>query len=445
MKIAVISLGCPKNQVDADVYCHALLARGHQTTADLSEADIILVNTCGFIESAKTESIEAILTACAEKENHPVKVIVTGCLAERYREELAGEMPEVDAVVGIGSNDHLVEIVEKAAQTQEQQQCYGPKADLALGGRRIISTPGHYAYLKISEGCNNRCHYCAIPLIRGPLRSRPLEDIVAEARWMASEGVKEIILVAQDVTAYGDDLGENRAAQLLRELDKVEGLAWIRLLYAYPERITDEFIAAMAGCTKVVHYLDMPIQHINSRVLKSMNRHGDRAAIESAVRRLRAAMPDIVLRTTLLVGYPGETQAEFEELCDFVKEGHFDRLGCFAFSAEEGTVAQTLPDQLPEEVRTQRADAVMQLQTVVMQQKQAARVGATVQVLCDDYDSEEDLFLCRTAGDAPDIDAVCYVKSEKTLEQGGLYQVRIEDSDVYDLYAVPVDEPLAKV
>ena len=433
MKIAVISLGCPKNQVDADVYCHALLARGHTTTGDLTEADVILVNTCGFIESAKSESIEAILTACAEKETHDVRVIVTGCLAERYQAELAAEIPEVDAVVGIGSNDRLAEIVEAAAAGAPQQQCYGPKDALALGGKRIIGTPGHFAYLKISEGCNNRCHYCAIPLIRGSLRSRPLEDIVAEARWMADEGVREIILVAQDVTAYGDDTGKNRTAELLRALDKVEGIAWIRLLYAYPERVTPEFVQAMAESKKVLHYLDMPIQHIDSRVLASMNRRGSRETVEKAVAMLRSAMPDITLRTTLLVGYPGETEKEFEELCDYVREGHFDRLGCFAFSPEEDTVAFDLPGQLPEEIRQQRADTVMQLQTEIMAAAQAARVGQVVEVICDDYDPEQDVFLCRTAADAPDIDAVCYVSSEKTLEQGSFYQVRIVDSDVYDL------------
>ncbi len=435
VKIAVISLGCPKNQVDADVFCHALLSRGHESTGDLSLADVILVNTCGFIESAKAESIEAILTACAEKQTHSVKVIVTGCLAERYREQLAEEIPEVDAVVGIGSNEQLADIVEAAYAGKPQQQCYGEKTALPLGGKRIISTPGHYAYLKISEGCNNRCHYCAIPLIRGKLRSRDMEDILQEARWMASEGVQEIILVAQDVTAYGDDTGENQAARLLRRLNEVEGIRWIRLLYAYPERITDDFIAAMAESKKVLHYLDMPIQHINSRVLQSMNRRGDRSTIENAVRRLRAAMPDITLRTTLLVGYPGETEAEFEELCDFVQQGLFDRLGCFAFSAEEDTVAATMSGQIPEEVRTARADTVMQLQTEIMAQKQAAKVGSLQTVICDDYDPEEDVFLCRTVSDAPDIDAICYVKSEKTLEQGGFYSVRITESDVYDLTA----------
>lgn len=439
MKIAVISLGCPKNQVDADVYCHALLAKGWQTTAELADADVIIVNTCGFIESAKAESIESILAACAEKQERDVKVIVTGCLAERYKEELAEAIPEVDAVVGMGSNADLVAIVERAVAGGDRQQCYGPKSDLPLGGSRIISTPNHFAYLKISEGCDNKCFYCAIPGIRGPLRSRPMENILTEARWMAAEGVKEIVVVAQDVTAYGDDLGENRIAELLRELDKVEGIEWIRLLYAYPERVTDAFIAAMAESRHIVHYLDMPIQHINDRVLKSMNRKGDRAAVESAVRRLRTTMPDITLRTTLLVGYPGETEAEFEELCEFVKSARFERLGCFAFSAEEGTVAERMPNQIPEEIRQQRADAVMQLQTGIMAENQAALVGREITVMCDDYDPEEDLFICRSAADAPDIDAVCYVKSERTLNLGEFCRIRVEDADVYDLYGEPVE------
>ncbi len=440
MKIAVISLGCPKNQVDADVFCRDLLERGHTTTAHLAQADVIIVNTCGFIESAKAESIEAILTACAEKETHAVKVVVTGCLAERYKEELAAEIPEVDAVVGIGSNGRLADIVEAAAAGRPQQQCYGPKSDLALGGRRIIGTPGHYAYLKISEGCNNHCYYCAIPGIRGPLRSRPMQDILDEAAWLVSQGVQELVVVAQDVTAYGDDLGQNWAAALLRALDSVEGVRWIRLLYAYPERITDEFIAAMAESRHVLHYLDMPIQHISDKVLKAMNRHGNGDTVRSAVARLRAAMPDITLRTTLLVGYPGETEEDFARLCDFVQQAKFERLGCFAFSAEDGTVAEKLPDQVPQELREARADAVMQLQREIMAAHQAARVDTTVTVLCDEYDPEQDFYLCRTAADAPDIDTLCYVDSDTQLVPGQFYQVHITQSDVYDLYGVVADQ-----
>lgn len=433
MKLAIVSLGCPKNQVDADVMAHALLQAGYETVPFLKEADCILVNTCGFIESAKQESIEAILEACEEKKDRPVKVVVSGCLAERYKKELAAEMPEVDAVVGMGANKDIVHILNRA-MAGERLECYGAKSALPLSAKRVISTPSHYAYIKIAEGCNNRCHYCAIPLIRGTLRSRPAEDIVAEAKWLADEGVKELVVVAQDVTAYGDDTGENQIAQLLYKLNEVNGLRRIRLLYAYPERITDEFVAAMKNCNKVAHYLDMPVQHCNDRILKAMNRKGGRPAIERAVRRLRAAMPDILLRTTLIAGYPTETQEEFEELCTFVKETRFDRLGCFAYSQEEDTVAATMEGQLPAEVKQARADIVMRIQSEIMAEKQSALVGRTIQTVCDGYDEAEGRFICRALTDAPEIDTVCYVQSEKALQAGEEYAVKIKATDGADLY-----------
>ncbi|MEG2053351.1 MAG: 30S ribosomal protein S12 methylthiotransferase RimO [Oscillospiraceae bacterium] len=434
MKIAIISLGCPKNQVDADVFCHALLKRGHTTVPTLEQADCIIINTCGFIESAKAESIENILTACSvKKENKKIKVVVTGCLAERYRDELAKEIPEVDAVVGIGCNADLCDIIDKLGD--EQLQCYNEKSLLPLGGKRIISTPSHYAYLKISEGCNNRCHYCAIPLIRGGLRSRDMAEIIAEANWLVSEGVKEIILVAQDITAYGDDTGVNMSAQLLRELNKVKGLKWLRLLYAYPEKITDEFIAAIAECDKILPYLDVPIQHINSEVLKNMNRKGDKNTVLNALDRLRKAMPNIVLRTTLITGYPGETEQQFLELCDFVKLYKFDRLGCFAYSQEEDTVAATMPNQVDEDVREQRAEIIMRIQAEIMAKKQSDKVGQKLEVICDGFDTDENLYICRTAADAPDIDTLCYVKSETPLVTGEFYTCTVDESDEYDLFA----------
>ena len=423
--------------------CHALITAGHTTTADLSEADIIIVNTCGFIESAKTEAIENILDACSYKAQNPnLKVVVTGCLAERYQSEIRKEIPEVDAVVGIGSNKALPAILERlTGENAGPQECYGPKTDLPLGGARVISTPAHYAYLKIAEGCNNRCHYCAIPLIRGPLRSRPMDDCLAEARWLASEGVKELIVVAQDPTAYGNDWGKNSICELLDELNKIEGIEWIRIMYAYPERITDEFIDAMKRNNKVVRYLDLPIQHCNSRVLKSMNRRGDRATIENALARLRAAMPDITLRTTLIAGYPGETEEEFDELCQFVKDAAFDRLGCFAYSAEENTVAAQMPDQIDEEVKQKRADIVMQVQANISARKMSEKIGQSMVVLCDGIDEESGLYLCRSAGDAPEIDGCVCVRSEEPLYPGAFYQVKVEDSDLYDLFAY-VEEAL---
>ena len=437
MKIAIISLGCPKNQVDADVFCHALIKDGHTTVGDPAEADIIIINTCGFIESAKTEAIENILMACQYKQQNPaLKVIVTGCLAERYKQQIIQEIPEVDAVVGIGSNAALPAIVRRlCADGAGQTESYGPKSDMPLGGARVISTPRHYAYLKIAEGCNNGCYYCAIPLIRGALRSREINDCVAEARWLAGEGVRELILVAQDPTAYGEDWGKPGAiCELLDRLQEIDGIRWIRVLYAYPERISDEFIAALVRNTKVVPYLDLPIQHCDDAVLKAMNRRGGRKEIEDAIARLRAAIPGITLRTTLIAGFPGETEEQFEDLCNFVKEVQFDRLGCFAYSAEENTVAAKMDGQIDQETKDRRAELVMQIQTGIMAQKQAEKVGQTVHVLCDGIDEESGLYLCRTTGDAPEVDGNVCVSSEEPLYPGQFYDVLVDDSDLYDLY-----------
>lgn len=437
MKITLISLGCPKNQVDADVLCRALIERGHTTTPDPAAADCVIINTCGFIQSAKEEAIENILTACALKQQNPaLRVVVTGCLAERYQAEIRKEIPEVDAVVGLGSNAALPDILERLQAPGTTAECFGPKTALPLDGARVISTPPHYAYLKIAEGCSNGCYYCAIPLIRGPLRSRPLQSCVAEARWLAQQGVRELILVAQDPTAYGADTGREDLCALLDALQPIEGIEWIRILYAYPERITDPLVAAMARNPKVLPYLDLPIQHCSDPVLKAMNRRGGRAAIEQALAKLRAGIPGITLRTTLLVGYPGETEAQFAELCDFVRAQRFQRLGCFAYSPEEGTVAADLPGQLPEEEKQRRVDTIMRLQTDIMAGQQAGMVGKTVRVLCDEYDEESGLWLCRSAADAPEIDTNVCVRSEAPLTPGEFYTVKVEESDVYDLYGV---------
>ena len=436
MKIACISLGCPKNQVDLDVMVHILLSAGHETVADLGEADVILVNTCGFIESAKTEAIENILEACAYKQQNPeLKVIVTGCLAERYRSQIEEEIPEVDAVVGCASNKAIDSIVARLFQGENHLESYGAKKDFPLGGKRVIGTPAHYAYLKIAEGCNNRCHYCAIPGIRGPLHSRDLADCVAEARWLAGEGVKELIVVAQDPTAYGEDWGKpGSICELLDKLNKVPGLEWIRIMYAYPERITDDFIAAMKRNEKVVPYLDLPIQHCNDTILKNMNRRSNRAELLEVIGKLRREIPGITLRTTLIAGFPGETEEQFEDLCNFVKEVKFDRLGCFAYSAEENTVAAKMDGQIDQETKDRRAELVMQIQTGIMAQKQAEKVGQTVRVLCDGIDEESGLYLCRTTGDAPEVDGNVCVSSEEPLYPGQFYDVLVEDSDLYDLY-----------
>ncbi len=461
INIYFISLGCPKNQVDADVMCHALMLGGHKTTGDIDEANIIIINTCGFIESAKQEAIDNILQACEHKRNSEktVKVIVTGCLAQRYYKEIAADIPEVDAVVTIGANSDICRIIDellpanavssqgntakesettqggispqKTAVYEEDKQLFMP------GGKRVISTPKHYAYLKIADGCNNNCHYCAIPLIRGTLRSRSIEDVVEEAKFLAEEGVKELILVAQDVTVFGLDTGEIQIAQLLSKLNEIDGIKWIRLLYAYPERITDEFVRAMVENEKVLHYLDIPIQHINSEVLKNMNRKGNRQTIESALKKLRNAMPDITLRTTVIAGFPGETDEQFDELCEFIKQFKFDRLGCFAYSEEEGTVAAKM-EQMPLELRQKRADIVMGVQTRLMGQMQSEKIGKKLSVICDTFDDENNLYICRSHADAPEIDAQVCVRSEEPIREGEILDVLVEESDEFDLYAARI-------
>ncbi len=440
MNIAVISLGCPKNQCDADVFCKTLINAGNTIVPNIETAELAIVNTCGFIQSAKEEAIEAILTCTAAKEENPnLKVLVTGCLAQRYAKEIEEEIPEVDGILGIGGNAEIAEIADKLILGG--RITYTPEKELLpVCGPRVISTPGHYAYLKIAEGCENRCSYCAIPLIRGPLRSRPLESALEEAAWLSAQGVKEIIIVAQDITAYGVDLyGEVKLPQLLAGIEEIPGIRWVRLLYTYPNRMTDELLEFMAKSKKVLPYIDMPLQHINTEVLKAMNRKGDRQVIESAIARLRAKVPGIAIRTTFIAGYPTETQRQFDELYEFIKEAKFERLGCFAYSEEEGTTSAAL-QQLPQNVRTQRAAAIMELQTGIMEQKQKALVGSTQLVICDEYSEEDGAYICRTRFDAPEIDGVCFVATGEVMLPGHFYNVKIEDSDLYDLYASYIEE-----
>ena len=440
MVITLVSLGCPKNQVDADIIAHALLKAGHTTTTDMTEADVCVINTCGFITSAKEEAIENIFNAVeARLENPKLKIVVTGCLAERYRDEIINDIPEINAVVGIGANGDICDVVESVVKGEKVCR-YGKKTDLDITAKRIISTPKHYAYLKIAEGCSNGCYYCAIPLIRGPHRSRPMESCIEEAKWLAEEGVREIIVVAQDITRYGEDIyKENKLAELVTEISKIDGIDWIRLMYAYPERLGDDVIDVIATNPKVLHYLDLPIQHINDRVLKSMNRKGGTDIIMSAINRLRAKVPDISIRTSLITGYPGETEEEFQQLYDFVKDIKLERLGCFAYSEEEGTKAATM-EQMPMEERQRRADMIMQLQTGIMADKQAAMVGKDIEVIVDDYDSENELFICRSVYDAPEIDGEVYISGDWPVMVGEIYTVHITESDIYDLYGELVEE-----
>ncbi len=439
MKIAILSLGCPKNQVDADRFCRALIEAGHVTVANIASADAVIINTCGFIQSAKEEAIDAIFDACALKKQTPsLKVIVCGCLSERYRSQLAEQIPELDAVVGIGANAELPSILQKMQEKQSEEvplEFYDDKQKLPLDTPRVVSTPSHYAYLKISEGCSNSCAYCAIPSIRGPLRSREMQSVVKEARWLAEQGVKELVLVAQDVTAYGDDTGNNMLIPLLSDLESIEGIRWIRLLYTYPHRISRPLLEMVAQSEKVLPYFDIPIQHCNEEILRSMGRKGGAEAVTTALSLIRGHLPNAVLRTSLIVGYPGETQEQFEQLCEFVRDMRFDRLGCFAYSAEEGTPAAEMPNQIPQEQKEERVDIIMRMQAQIMAEKQQQNVGKTVCVLCDGPDETGDYWQCRAASDAPEIDANVLVDISAPMVCGEFYDVCITQADGYDLIA----------
>ena len=434
MKIGFVSLGCSKNLVDTEVMLHRLVSAGYEITPEAEDAEIIILNTCGFIESAKSESIENIIDLASLKKIGQLRALIcTGCLAERYREQIMEEMPEVDALLGVGSLEKIVEAVE-AVSHGEKYTCFLDKEASPLGGDRVLTTPDYSAYLKIAEGCDNRCSYCAIPLIRGRLRSRPIEDIVKEAQDLERLGVKELNLIAQDTTRYGLDLyGEYRLASLVRAITENTSIPWIRLLYCYPDKITDELIRELQTNPRLVKYMDIPVQHIASGVLSGMNRHGDGATIRAAVRRLREAVPDITLRTTAMVGFPGESEEDFTELCSFIKEARFDRFGAFTFSPEEGTPAATMPNQIDEEVKNARLDTLMEIQLDISAEKQAEKVGSTVTVLCEGYDIPAGIHYGRSAADAPDVDGKIYVHAKRRVAPGTFLTVKITEALDYDL------------
>ena len=437
MKIGFVSLGCSKNLVDTEVMLHRLATAGYEITPEAEEADVIVLNTCGFIESAKAESIENILDLAWLKQNGSLRAIIcTGCLAERYREQILDEMPEVDALVGVGSLEKITDAVE-AVLRGERYTSFLDKESSALGGDRLLTTPEYTAYLKVAEGCDNRCTYCAIPLIRGRFRSRPIEDIVREAKDLEALGVKELNLIAQDTSRYGLDLyGEYRLAALVRAICRETSIPWIRLLYCYPDKITDELIEELKTNNRLVKYMDVPIQHISDRMLAAMNRHGDGQTVRAAIRRLRSEVPGITLRTTVMVGFPGETEEDFTELCAFLKEARFDRFGAFSFSAEEGTVAATLPDQIDEDVKAKRLDTVMQIGLDLSEQMQREKVGSTVLVLSEGYDAAAGTHYGRSAADAPDVDGKIYFSAPKRVAPGTLLRVKITEALDYDLIGV---------
>lgn len=437
IKVGMVSLGCSKNQVDAEIMLSRIQKRGFELCTDVGSCDVVIVNTCGFIEDAKRESIENILEFCTLKKEGRIKaVVVTGCLAERYQKEIQQEIPEADVILGLGSMDQIVESIEKALMGKKVVS-FGEKCNLPLEGERIISNLPFFAYIKIAEGCDNFCSFCAIPMIRGRYRSRQMEHIVAEARRLAENGVEELNLVAQDTTKYGVDLyGRQMLPALLEKLCGIEELKWIRVLYCYPERIDDALLDVMAREPKIVKYMDIPLQHASSELLRKMNRHGSGEQYLDLIRKIRQKVPGITLRTTLIAGFPGETEDDFENLCNFVTEARFDRLGCFAYSQEEGTKAGEMEDQIDGEVKQRRVDVLMELQYSIVQQKNQEMLGKTLEVLVEGYDRYASSYYGRSQMDAPDIDTKIFFTSPKPLKAGSFVPVKVQDVVDYDLLGV---------
>jgi ribosomal protein S12 methylthiotransferase len=434
-KVAFISLGCSKNLVDTEVMLHNLYKDGFEVVFEPEKAEIVIINTCGFIESAKQEAIDNILDAAELKQWGECKhIIATGCLVERYRDEVMKELPELDAIIGVGSLQDIGEAC-RAVMRGEKYSSFRDKNTSPLGGGRILTTAPHTAYLKIAEGCDNRCTYCAIPLIRGKLRSRTIEDIVHEAQELDRAGVKELNLIAQDTTRYGLDLyGEYKLATLVKEITKNTSIPWIRLLYCYPDKITDELIEEFNTNPRLVNYMDIPVQHIADSVLTRMNRHGGKSLIVDTIKKLRDKVPTITLRTTAMVGFPGETDEDFVELCEFIKETRFDRFGAFTYSPEEDTEAALMPDQIDEQIKQDRYDILMQTQLTVSEELNAAKIGSEITVITDGYDAVAEIYFGRSEADAPDVDGKVYFHAPKgKYTYGDFVKVKIIEALDYDL------------
>jgi ribosomal protein S12 methylthiotransferase len=446
---AFVSLGCPKNLVDSERMLGLLAKDGYVPVSDPRGADMVIVNTCGFIESSRRESRAVINEMLDLKANGDVRgVIVTGCLAERQGQQLITEIPKIDHAVGVFGREEIVAVADRFMNgSVEQRTIFRPAAVKALDdAARLRVTPRHYAYLKISEGCNRTCTFCAIPKMRGKHVTKPIEQILAEARELVSDGVRELILVSQDATYYGLDMyGEVRFAELLRRLDEVDGLEWIRILYAYPEHITDELVETLASAKRIVPYLDMPLQHINSQVLKRMQRRVNREKTVELLHKLRAGWPGLSMRTTFIVGFPGETDEQFAELLSFIDEAKFERAGVFTYSVEEGTPATRLDGHLPEELKQERRDRLMEAQQKVAFEHAESRVGKTIPVVVDAVEPAEDedsepTMVCRSTADAPDIDTLIYVPGD-VAQPGKFLNVRVLATEDYDLVAAPVGQP----
>ena len=435
MKLLFISLGCDKNLVDSEVMLGELSKRGYTFTEDETEADIIVINTCCFINDAKEESVNTILEMAEYKTAGSCKaLIVTGCLAQRYRQEIIDEIPEVDAVLGTTSFDHICEAVDEALKGQNLTKFDDLQKLVKSENHRMLTTGGHYAHLKIAEGCDKHCTYCIIPKIRGTFRSVPMEELVEEAKYLVSQGVKELILVAQETTLYGVDLyGEKSLHKLLRELCKIPGLYWIRIQYCYPEEIYDELIQTIAEEPKVCHYLDLPIQHCNDAILKRMGRRTNKQQLMDKIEQLRAAIPDIALRTTLIAGFPGETPEAHEEMMQFVNDMEFDRLGCFAYSAEEDTPAATFSDQVPQELKEEWRDEIMELQSEVCADLAEDMIGRELYVMVEGKVADEAAYIGRTYKDAPGVDGYIFIQTGEALMSGDFVKVRVTGAIDYDL------------
>lgn len=441
IKVGMVSLGCSKNLVDSERMLYKLKNHGYKLVTEPGLADIAVVNTCGFIQSAKEEAIETILELVKLKADGTLKkIVVTGCLSERYREETAELFPEADAVIGIGNNKDIVDVLDHVMK-DERYINFAPKLDAELTGERIISTLPFFAYLKVAEGCSNCCTYCAIPQIRGKFRSVPMEEVIREAEWLAGNGVTELIVIAQDTSRYGEDLyGESKLPELLRRLCKIDGIHWIRTLYCYPERITDELLETIASEEKLVKYLEIPIQHCNGEILDRMNRWGNRESLENLFAHIREKVPNVILRTTLITGFPAETEEQFTELSEFVNKIRFDRLGCFAYSQEDGTKAGGFDGQLDDEVKQHRADIIMEQQMLISAENNEKLLGKEFETVVEGFDRFGECWFGRTAMDAPDIDGKVFFTSEKSLSVGEYVRIKITDTLDYDLIGEVIAE-----
>ncbi len=434
-KVAIISLGCAKNQVDAEIMLYQLKKAGYTIASEPAHAKVVIINTCGFIESAKAEALENIFEVAklkAEAESCVEKIIVSGCLSQRYQGEIIAELPEVDAFLGVASRDRVADAVA-AVLAGKNYADFEPISNYKVGGGRILSTPPYTAYLKIADGCSNRCTYCAIPYIRGDYKSRPIEEIAEEARGLAADGVFELNLIAQDTTRYGLDIyGKWRLADLLRELCKIDGFKWIRILYAYPDSITDELIDVMAENEKIVPYIDLPLQHASDKMLSAMNRRSTNGGTRRLIEKIRAKMPNAVLRTTFIVGFPGETDEDFEELCKFTEDIGFDKVGVFEYSPEDGTPAAEMEQTVSEELKAERREILENVASRVVDAKNEAFVGRTLEVVCEGFDRLAECYYGRSREFAPEVDGGIFFKCERKLRPGQLVNVRVDEVMDYD-------------